>query len=198
MHFFLENHDCEDGSHEQEAYNDFVTELFNLYNETTNHRELISILLYTDVELSERVEASPNDRYIAKAAALVQRLLKNIRLEIRYTSDSDGRKRRIKSTFRWTESDVDFVELVYALVESGSIDYGSAHMKDVITDLGAFLGINIKDGKNSYSSSIKRRKTDSRTHFLDRLAYALNKKMDIEDKLDPPTPPENYDRTLFD
>ncbi len=147
--------------------------------------------------MNELLKLHPDSAYLEKAIILVQKTLLNLQYELRYAIPP-AKPIKYMAYYRWSDSVVNFVELIYALIDNKSIEYGNVKINEFASYLGSILGVDIKDANDTYTASIKRRKTDSRTHFLDRLTYVLNKKMDIEDKLDPPTPPENYDRTLFD
>lgn len=132
---------------------------------------------------------------MGKAILLLQQTLLNLQLELKYPISLNERKIRV--LYRWTESTADFVELIYSLVELRGIEYGNVDIKKFATYLAELLGVDLKDSKDVYMG-IKRRKNDSRTYFLDRLAYTLNKKMNLEDGLEPPKRPKNMIPTLFD
>ena len=132
---------------------------------------------------------------MGKAILLLQQTLLNLQLELKYSISLNERKIRV--LYRWTESTADFVELIYSLVELRGIEYGNVDIKKFATYLAELLGVDLKDSKDVYMG-IKRRKNDSRTYFLDRLAYTLNKKMNLEDGLEPPKRPKNMIPTLFD
>ncbi len=91
----------------------------------------------------------------------------------------------------------NFVELVYSLIENRSIEYGNVKVNEFASYLGAIFGIDVKDASDTYTSTIKKRKSDSRTTFLDRLGYVFNRKMDIEDGIDvQEPPPDGVNRNL--
>ena len=138
---------------------------------------------------------SPDNVYIDEAITMIQKTLLNLQLELKYPISLDKRKLRV--LYRWTESTADFVELIYSLVELRGIEYGNVDIKKFATYLGELLGVDVKDSQDTYMG-IKRRKSDSRTYFLDKLAYALNKKMNLEDSLEPPIFPPNTPKILFD
>lgn len=178
-----------------DSYNDFAIEIYNLYQEQDNYREVIFTLSYIDTELQHLLAESSDKIYIGKAIALVQKTLYNLQQELKCPISLD--KRKLKVRYRWTESTSDFVELIYSLVELRGIEYGNVNIKEFVAYLGELLGVDIKDSQDTYMG-IKRRKNDSRTYFLDKLAYTLNKKMNLEDGLESPTPSLNIPKTLFD
>lgn len=179
------------------AYDEFATEVLKLYNEVSNYRESISVLLYTDAELNELLKRHPNEVYIVKAIMLVHKTLLNLQHELIHAIPP-AKPIRYMVHYRWTDNVVDLVELVYALVESRSIEYGNVDIKQFAIYLGEILGVDTQNCHDAYTSTIKRRKSDSRTHFLDKLAYVLNKKINLEDGLDAPKRPDNIPQTLFD
>lgn len=86
-----------------------------------------------------------------------------------------------KGAYKWTGNSVELVELVYGINEMRSINNGETPIHELITFLGLFFCIDIRDCYSAYSD-MKRRKNDSRTYFLDKMRERLNKKMDKEDE----------------
>ncbi|MFI3294081.1 MAG: RteC domain-containing protein [Rikenellaceae bacterium] len=184
-------------------YDDFAFKVLRLYSEATDHREFVAQLIYVEIELLEALHHQPDNRYLVKASRLVQKILGNIEFELKHQTltikDRQKKDRDISTTYKWTADDVHFVELVYGLIESKSIENetGKIKINEFAEHLGAFLGLELRDSHDSYSS-IKKRKKDNRAYFFNELAYALNKKMNHEDDLPPPSRPVEESRTLFD
>lgn len=85
-----------------------------------------------------------------------------------------------KSNLSWTASKVDLVELIYALQQSGSINGGSADVKEIAVNFGRILNIDIDEGIYRSYQDIKARKT-VRTKFLNTITDNLNLKMNEEE-----------------
>ena len=84
-------------------------------------------------------------------------------------------------TIKWTGKIIDLVEVIYAICEDGSINGGNVKLNDLFEHIGIMFDIEIKDFSSLYSS-IKHRKADNRTYFLERLAKRLNQRLDREDE----------------
>ncbi len=185
-------------------YDDFAFKVLRLYSEATDHREFIAQLIYVEIELIEALHHQPDNRYLVKASRLVQKILSNIEFEFKHQTltikDKQKKENQVSTTYKWTADDVHFVELVYGLIESKSVEKenGKAKINEFAEHLGEFLGIELRDSHDTYSSTIKRRNKDDRAYFLNRLVYILNKKMNHEDDMPPPALTAGHTRTLFD
>ncbi|MFI3294118.1 MAG: RteC domain-containing protein [Rikenellaceae bacterium] len=160
--------------------------------------------MYADVELQDVASRCPDNKFIVKASRMVQKLLDCIHSELKerlyITNDNHQRITKPKHSYKWTTDDVHFVELVYGLIESKSIENenGSTRINEFAYLLEKFLGIELRNSHDTYSSTIKRRNKDDRAYFLNRLVYILNKKMNHEDGMQSPALPVGHTRTLFD
>lgn len=83
--------------------------------------------------------------------------------------------------FRWTGKTTDLVELLYALHEAKCIDNGEMTLKEMEVWVYRLFGIESKDCYRFYVS-IRNRKRDSRTAFLDHLKDKLLEKMQRDDR----------------
>ncbi len=178
------------------SYHEFVNEICNLYVNNDDYREIIFVLSYIDTELHQTTVDISCNIYASKAKVLIHKVLNNLQLELQHPPILTRPRLRVR--YRWTESIVNLVELAYSLIELRSIEYGNVKVNEFATYLGAILGVEVKDASDCYTGTIKKRKTESRTYLLDKLSYALNKKMNIEDGCEPPEPPKNMERNLFD
>ncbi len=199
----LQSNSCSNCAQKSAMYDDFAAKVLKLYNESTNHKELIAQLIYVEIELIEVIHHQPDNRYLVKASRLVQKILGNIEFELKHQNLTKNERRKkgnnnVSATYNWTADDAHFVELVYGLIESKSIENGNVKINEFADHLGAFFGIYIRDVHDAYSSTIKRRGSDDRTYFLRKMAYLLDLKMCREDDTPPPTPPAGYVKTLFD
>ena len=88
----------------------------------------------------------------------------------------------VKGGLKWTGSLVELVELVYGLQEMGCINDGCSDIKELTAYFGSLFGLEVKDSHcyNAYSD-MKRRKSESRTYFLDKLRERLNLRMQRDD-----------------
>ncbi len=199
----LQSNSCSNCAQKSAMYDDFAAKVLKLYNESTNHKELIAQLIYVEIELIEVIHHQPDNRYLVKASRLVQKILGNIEFEFKHQNLTKNERRKkgnnnVNATYNWTADDAHFVELVYGLIESKSIENGNVKINEFADHLGAFFGLYVRDVHDAYSSTIKRRGSDDRTYFLRKMAYLLDLKMCREDDTPPPTPPAGYVKTLFD
>lgn len=91
---------------------------------------------------------------------------------------------KAESPVFWTGNQTDLVELLYALVESGSFNNGNIQIKSVILYFQNIFQIDLKYYYHKYTDITNRKK--ERTVFLDRLKLCLTKKMDSKFELDKP------------
>jgi rteC protein len=82
----------------------------------------------------------------------------------------------IASSLRWTGKIVDLVELLYALDTCNCINNGEIGIEEFAEALSKIFGVEIKNCFSAYID-MKRRKSDSRTYFLDELKEKLNRRM---------------------
>lgn len=81
-----------------------------------------------------------------------------------------------RSSICWTGKIVDLVELLYALDTCNCINNGEIGVEELADVLSEIFGVEIKNCFSAYID-MKRRKSDSRTYFLDELREKLNKRM---------------------
>lgn len=80
----------------------------------------------------------------------------------------------------WTGSKTDLIELLYALHSSGSINSGTADIKELASHFEHFYNVDLG---NYYHTFIEiRSRKNSRTRFLDRLIEMLNQRMESLDE----------------
>lgn len=80
--------------------------------------------------------------------------------------------------FRWTDSKTDLVELIYALLEKGSVNNGNVEIKTLIAFFSQNFNISLDEFYRIYYD-IKSRK-NNKTKFIDGLSDALHLKMERE------------------
>lgn len=168
------------------VYNEFIKEVCAVCCAPPSERHhLIFTLAYIETELGslhEKMHAAESSctNHIRKALSFVRRMLKYVQTQVppRSTLKSD-----IQTTpFRWTGSLVELIEVIYALDEMGCINDGQNDIKELTAFFGSRLGLEIKDSHcyNAYTD-MKRRKSESRTYFLDKMRERLNLRMQRDD-----------------
>lgn len=169
------------------AYNKFINEVLVFYaSASSDGRRLFSTLVYTEIELCclhEKLSLLNDDRayHSRKALSFVRRILKHVSTQVPPLSVSQTDSHPT-STFRWTGSLVELIEVIYALDELGCINDGRNNIKELAAFFGSQLGLEIKD-RHCYDAylDMKRRKNESRTYFLDKMRERLNLRMQRDD-----------------
>ena len=170
----------------QAAYDEFSQTIFRSYVEAGDPYRLLFALIYAEVELQSLHDTFPDRKdgqvaYLKKALALVRRMLENLQTQV--PPLSAAQKSDIQPPpFRWTGSLVELIEIIYALDEMGCINDGQNDIKELTAFFGSQLGLEIKDSHcyNAYTD-MKRRKSESRTYFLDKMRERLNLRMQRDD-----------------
>lgn len=182
-----------DSTHGQihKAYNDFITRVTDLCTGGSNPCHAFSAMTYTEIELQyhEISKDSKSDMhaiYVCKAAAFIHRMLEHLstRLSSQVFDETDGSGPEAPpSPLRWSGNAVDLVEMIYGIHEMGCINEGGMSLKDLSSALYTIFKVESKDCYRFYTD-IKRRKSDSRTYFIDRMQEKLNEKMRRDDELE--------------
>lgn len=81
-----------------------------------------------------------------------------------------------KQQSAWTDSKAALVELAYALYSRGSINYGKADIKEIVSELEYLFNIHLGNFYRTYMDISIRKK--SRTPYLDSLKESLERRMD--------------------
>ncbi|HUH19360.1 RteC domain-containing protein [Albibacterium sp.] len=84
----------------------------------------------------------------------------------------------------WTGNQSDLVELLYALVESGTFNNGNVKIKTVILYFQTIFQVDLKYYYHKFTDISNRKK--ERTVFLDKLKAGLIRKMDSKNELKQP------------
>ncbi|MFR9540165.1 MAG: hypothetical protein SNI49_08425 [Rikenellaceae bacterium] len=90
----LQSNSCSNCAQKSAMYDDFAAKVLKLYNEATDHKELIAQLIYVEVELIEAIHHQPDNRYLAKASRLVQKILGNIEFELKHQNLIKNERRK--------------------------------------------------------------------------------------------------------
>jgi len=81
------------------------------------------------------------------------------------------REPKPKTELQWTGTQFEFVELVYALHDAGSINSGKLSLKEMFSLLGVFLNFCVTDYYRFYTNITNR--TGDRTLYLDKVKKAF-------------------------
>jgi hypothetical protein len=82
---------------------------------------------------------------------------------------------------QWTGSSVEWVELIYALYSVKRINRGEITLKELFLQMGEIFDFDVKEFAN-YFMSIKHRKDDNRTKFMDLLKDVVLGRMEDADR----------------
>lgn len=172
------------------AYNDFVEKVISLCCGDTGGRDVAIALAYTETELQYvRLQAADETVacYIRKARTFIHEIR---RLAVNVLPAAIAPRTAMKESMpeahpalKWTGNAIDLVEMIYGIIEMGCINGGEIPLKELATMLYSFFGVESKDCYRFYTD-IKRRKSDSRTYFLDRMQKKLNERMRRDDELE--------------
>lgn len=84
-----------------------------------------------------------------------------------------------KSNLEWTGTNLDLIELIYALHHNKIINGGKKEVKEIAKVFGNAFNIDLEDNIYRYYIDIKRRKKE-KTPFLNSMAATLNKVIESE------------------
>ena len=169
------------------AYMAFATQVIELCSNNADTERTLIALAYIEIELQHHpVRNLPEEKkevaaYISKALSFVRKMQKFLAtpqvppLLSAYPS-ADHTTGNPALPLRWTGNAIDLVELIYGISEMGCINNGNMPLKQLAPLLYKIFGVESKDCYRFYVD-IKRRKSESRTYFLDRMQEKLNEKM---------------------
>ncbi|MNX33306.1 RteC protein [compost metagenome] len=81
---------------------------------------------------------------------------------------------------RWTGDTCNLIEVVYGLFDTKQLNEGQLNMSDIVDVFEQVFGVNLSRYFRRFSE-IKRRKTVSKTKFLDAMVEAVNRRIDEGD-----------------
>lgn len=171
----------------EELFRKFSKTLLSFCNEAQGRIAIFRTLRYTRIRLhilrkycSRKKRSSADDpqlRFLDMAIGYIDTELEILQ---RYGIVCDTQLH--ESLHRWTGAFVELTELVYGLQETGRIDEGKVTINELGTLFGRMFGVEFKDSHcyNAYTD-MKRRKSESRTYFLDEMRERLNLRMQRDD-----------------
>ena len=167
------------------AYNSFVATVIKHCHTDADMKHIAVALMYAEIELQFHQVSDDSEMsvYIRKALAFVKKMQRHLSAVATQVPPLNPSNHKPESTYRWTGSLVELVEIIYALDEMRCINDGENAINELTTFFGNLFGLEIKDNicYNAYAD-MKRRKNDSRTYFLDKLSQRLNLRMQRDDE----------------
>ena len=157
----------------------FIQKLFDVCKAETDLVVRYRLLHHVRAALMLRREEVPTDKRIPQLCMALTELI-DAELNL-LLSHRDLWKSSPIAKVRWTADKIDLVELLYALHEAKCIDNGDMTLKEMETWVYRLFGIESKDCYRFYVS-IRNRKRDGRTAFLDYLKDRLLEKMQKDDR----------------
>lgn len=178
------------------AYGNFIKAVISLCYGCADRNTVAVVLAYTEIELQyhhtlhSATGESHADRYVRKALSFIRKMQKHLAASHTQVPPLSNPSTTPKETttattpvLQWTGNAIDLVEIIYGINEMGCINGGETTLKELAPILYSFFGVESKDCYRFYTD-IKRRKSDSRTYFLDRMQAKLNEKMRRDDELE--------------
>lgn len=182
------------------AYDAFIRAMIEMcYDGNTDKSSIMLALAYAENELQHHHtqymegEKSHTDLYVRKALSFVRKMQEHVTKNQAqvpplstqsYSPQSHSPKEKnAPAPLQWTGNAIDLVEMIYGISSMGCINDGNISLKELAPILYSFFGVESKDCYRFYTD-IKRRKNESRTYFLDRMADSLNAKMRHDDELE--------------
>lgn len=176
------------------AYTAFATQVIELCIGSPDTNRTIIALAYIEIELQHHpVRNLPEEKreaatYVSKALSFVRKMQKFLAASqvpplIPIPASTENKTATPDSPLQWTGNAIDLVELIYGINEMGCINNGNMPLKQLAPLLYRIFGIESKDCYRFYID-IKRRKSESRTYFLDRMQEKLNAKMLRDEELE--------------
>jgi hypothetical protein len=95
-----------------------------------------------------------------------------------------NRSREPQEGLQWTGSQMELVELIYAMHAAKCFNHGTVSLKKLFAAIGEAFGMNVEKF-SIYFTSIKNRVKGDRTKFLNMLKRALILKMEEADRKAP-------------
>lgn len=178
------------------AYGDFVKAVISLCYGSADRNTVAVVLAYTEIELQyhhtlhSATGESHTDLYVRKALSFIRKMQRNLAASHTQVPPLSNPSTTPKETttatapvLQWTGNAIDLVEIIYGINEMGCINGGETTLKELAPIFYSFFGVESKDCYRFYTD-IKRRKSASRTYFLDRMQAKLNEKMRRDDELE--------------
>ncbi|MFC4213360.1 RteC domain-containing protein [Pedobacter lithocola] len=95
------------------------------------------------------------------------------------TAETEVKSRKGRS-LRWTGDSTNLIELLYGLAETKQFNDGDIDISDMVDVFEQVFNVNLSNYFRRFTT-IKRRKSVSKTRFLDEMVQAVNKRIDDAD-----------------
>lgn len=160
-------------------YEEFAILVFSESLTSTDKTTYHNILVYTCMELSGLTdEAKKNTAiYLRKAIELVDQQIKWVEqliLAEQNASNCPICKRPQSQALEWTGTQMELVELIYALNEAGC--FGDISLKKLFCIIEQVVGCEVKNHYRLFWD-IRNRTGEERTYFLNKLIKKLSEKL---------------------
>lgn len=171
----------------EELFCEFDRTLQSFCNEEQDRIAIFRTLRYARIRLHVLRKNLPeeNDSIRGTQTRFLDIAIGYINTELDLLRCFDGAQKSTQSEIphRWTGALIELVELIYGLQELRSINNGETAINKLASFFGSILGLEMKDSHfyNAYLD-MKRRKSESRTYFLDKMRERLNQRMQRDDE----------------
>lgn len=171
----------------EDLFHEFDKALQSFCNEERDRIAIFRTLRYTRIRLHVFRKYLPEEN--ASTRKMQARFLDvaigyiNTELDLLRSYNLEQNWYQSQNLHRWTGTLVELVEIIYGLQELRCIDDGETAIIELFSFFSRIFGLEIKDSHcyNAYSD-MKRRKSESRTYFLDKLRDKLNLRMQRDDE----------------
>ena len=183
-HFFLLlKKNGNDTSELEQEYDKFIALLFAEGNTFKDRIAYLNTLVYTRVELSELTKVSKKNTttYLRKAIEIVDRRVEWVEqliLAEQNASTCPICRQPQSQILEWTGSQMELVELIYALHEAGC--FGDISLKKLFCIMEQVVGCEVKNHYRLFWD-IRNRTGEERTYFLNKLIKKLSEKLILMD-----------------
>ena len=169
----------------EELFREFDKALQSFCNEEQDRIVVFRTLRYTRIRLHVLQKYLPDDEAATRntQSRFLEIALGYINTELELLARYRGRAEAPATRMRWTGTLVELVELIYGLQEMRCIDDGDTPINELFAFFGGVFGMDMKESHcyNAYAD-MKRRKSDSRTYFFDKMRERLNLRMQRDDE----------------
>lgn len=170
----------------EDLFHEFDKALQSFCNEEQDRITIFRTLRYTRIRLHVFRKYLPEEN--ASTRNMQARFLDvaigyiNTELDLLRSYNPEQNSSQSQNLHRWTGTLVELVEMIYGLQELRCIDDGETAINELFSFFTRLFDMEIKDSHcyNAYSD-MKRRKSENRTYFLDRMRDRLNLRMQCDD-----------------
>lgn len=154
-----------------------ATELDDLYFTRNGHSQIVGFAEVPDVDPS----FSTVGDYLFSKFMAYEKLQEFVTQKIYLRSgNQNGGTKSMDKQLKWTGDAVNMVELVYGVYETGQINEGRTSLTDLMDFFGQVFQVNIS-GYFKRFADIKRRKSMSKTRYLDEMQRQVAKRIEESD-----------------